>query len=52
MNPPAYLTIVPVYKVFPSKSEAFSFMQLRELQIQNVTLMCPEGLDIGAYEAL
>lgn len=27
-------------------------MQLRELQIQNVTLMCPEGLDIGAYEAL
>jgi len=52
MTLPAYLTIVPVYKVTPSKSEAFSFMQLRELQVQNVTLMCPEGLDISVYQAL
>jgi hypothetical protein len=52
MNPPAYLTVVPVYKATPSKSEAFSFLQLREIQVKNVTLMCPEGLDIRVYQDL
>lgn len=45
----SYVTVVPVYKVIPSKVEALSLLQLRELNVKNVTLMCPEGLNIDAY---
>lgn len=44
-----YVTVVPVYKARPSKSEALSLLQLRILGVENVTLACPEGLDIGFY---
>jgi hypothetical protein len=44
-----YVTTVPVYKEIPSKTEAFSLMQLRLLELQNVTLVCPEGLDLSYY---
>ncbi|QWD68632.1 hypothetical protein AOC21_01595 [Polynucleobacter sp. VK25] len=44
-----YVTTVPVYKAKPSQTEAFSLLQLRILGVQNVTLVCPEGLDLAAY---
>jgi len=44
-----YVTTVPVYKTIPSKSEALSLLQLRLLEVQNVTLVCPEGLDLSHY---
>ena len=44
-----YVTTVPVYKTVPSQNEAFSLMQLRLLDVQNVTLACPEELDISYY---
>ncbi len=47
-----YVTVVPVYKTRPSKTEAFSFMQLRLLGIDQVTLMCPVNLDTSYYEGL
>ncbi|QWE20913.1 DUF5672 family protein [Polynucleobacter sp. AP-Kolm-20A-A1] len=46
------VTVVPVYKERPSKTEAYSLMQLRLLDVQNVTLMCPEGLDTSFYTEL
>ena len=45
----SYITAVPVYKAIPSKIEAYSLLQLRLLNVENVTLACPEGLDIGMY---
>ena len=44
-----YVTVVPVYKSRPSQAELLSLLQLRVLEVQNVTLVCPEGLDIGYY---
>lgn len=44
-----YVTTVPVYKTRPTQTEAFSLLQLRYLGVQNVTLVCPEGLDLAAY---
>ena len=44
-----YVTVVPVYKTKPTKTEALSLLQLRYLGIENATLMCPEGLDVGIY---
>ena len=44
-----YITAVPVYKAIPSKTEAFSLLQLRALHVENVTLICPEDLDLGVY---
>ena len=48
-QPQRYVTTVPVYKAKPSQSEAFSLLQLRILGVQNVTLVCPEDLDLSAY---
>ena len=48
-HPQVYVTTVPVYKATPSRMEAYSLMQLRMLDIQNVTLVCPEGLDLTSY---
>ena len=49
MSTHRYVTVVPVYKTTPSKVEALSLMQLLQLEVKNVTLMCPEGLDIRVY---
>jgi hypothetical protein len=46
---PNYVTVVPIYKATPSKTEAYSLLQLRYLGIHNATLMCPEDLDVGVY---
>jgi hypothetical protein len=40
---------VPIYKRQPSLSDARSLLQLRLLGIENVTLACPEGLDLSQY---
>lgn len=44
-----YVTTVPVYKQNLSLSDARSLLQLRLLGVQNVTLACPEGLDLSKY---
>ena len=44
-----YITVVPIYKAELSKTEAFSLMQLRALKVENITLVCPEGLDLQNY---
>ena len=49
MSSPSCITVVPVYKASPSKVEALSLLQLRLLEVGNVTLMCPEGLDVSVY---
>jgi len=51
-KPQSYVTTVPIYKKQLSKSEASSLLQLRLLGVQNVTLVCPENLDLSAYLAL
>jgi len=48
-HPQRYVTTVPVYKATPSRTEAFSLMQLHMLNVQNVTLVCPEGLNLSFY---
>ena len=47
-----YVTTVPVYKPQISLSEARSLLQLRLLEVENVTLVCPQGLDLSAYLSL
>ena len=49
MNSDSYVTIVPIYKAHPSKADVFALLQLRALDIKNVILMCPEGLDLQVY---
>ncbi|OWF66206.1 hypothetical protein B6A14_03135 [Polynucleobacter hirudinilacicola] len=44
-----YVTTVPIYKRQPSLSEARSLLQLRLLEVENVTLACPEVLDLSEY---
>jgi hypothetical protein len=44
-----YVTTVPIYKEELSLSEARSLLQLRLLGVQNVTLVCPKGLDLREY---
>ena len=41
--------MVPVYKSQISLSEARSLLQLRLLGVENVTLICPHGLDLSEY---
>ncbi len=47
--PPRYVTTVPVYQRHPSLADARSLLQLRFLGIENVTLACPENLDLSEY---
>jgi hypothetical protein len=51
-NPYSYVTVVPFHKARPTKTEAYSLMQLRKLEVKNITLMCPESLDISFYQNL
>ena len=46
------MTTVPIYKPDLSLSEARSLLQLRLLGVENVTLVCPEGLDLTEYMKL
>lgn len=49
LNKQRYATAVPVYKATPTNTEVLSLLQLRFLGVQNVTLVCPEGLDLSYY---
>ena len=51
-SPQRYVTTVPIYKRELSLSEAHSLLQLRLLGVQNVTLVCPENLDLTEYLTL
>lgn len=44
-----YITVVPVYKAEPTKTEVLSLLQLKMLGAQNVTLVCPENLNLELY---
>jgi len=52
LPPQRYVTIVPTYKRQLSQADARSLLQLRLLGVQNVTLACPEGLDLSEYHSL
>ena len=51
-SPQRYVTTVPIYKRDLSLSEARPLLQLRLLGVENVTLVCPEGLDLTEYMKL
>ena len=40
---------IPVYKTVPCRVELLSLFRLKQLQVQNVVLVGPDGLDIGVY---
>ena len=46
------LTVVPAYKTVPTPSEALALAQLKHLSVENITLVCPNYLDVSAYLAL
>ena len=52
MHPPskhACVTVIPVYKPKPNRTELLALLQLRFLGLKELTLVCPEGLDLSAY---
>jgi hypothetical protein len=48
----SYVTVVPAYKAVPTDSEVLALAQLKRLSVENITLVCPNYLDISAYLAL
>jgi hypothetical protein len=48
----SYVTVVPAYKTVPATSEALALAQLKHLSVENITLVCPNHLDVSAYLAL
>jgi len=48
----SYVTVVPAYKTVPTPSEALALAQLKHLSVENITLVCPNYLDVSAYLAL
>jgi len=40
---------VPVYKAVPDRVELLSLFRLKQLQVHDVVLVGPDGLDIGVY---
>lgn len=49
---PSYVSVVPAYKAIPAPAEALALAQLKRLAVCNITLICPNPLDINAYLAL
>jgi hypothetical protein len=45
----SYITVVPAYRTLPTASETFSLVQLKKRAVQNITLVCPNHLDVSAY---
>jgi hypothetical protein len=48
----SYVTVIPAYKTVPAPSEALALAQLKRLSVENITLVCPNYLDVSAYLAL
>lgn len=51
-NSSSYVTVVPVYKAVPAPSEVLALAQLKRLAACNITLVCPNDLDVNAYLAV
>ncbi len=45
----SYITVVPAYKPELTAAETYSLLQLRQLLVRNITLVCPKDLDVSAY---
>lgn len=43
------VVVVPVYKPVPSRAEIISLMRLKQLNVENVVLVGPGGLDLTRY---
>ena len=48
----SYVMVIPAYKTVPAPSEALALAQLKRLSVENITLVCPNYLDVSAYLAL
>jgi len=48
----SYITIIPAYQATLTENERYALLQLRHLKIENLTLVCPEHLDITQYKLL
>lgn len=47
-----YVTLVPAYQPIPAPSEVLALAQLKRLSVCNITLVCPNPLDVSAYLTL
>ena len=48
----SYVTVIPAYQAQLTKNERYSLLQLRRLKVENLTLVCPNHLDVTQYEFL
>lgn len=47
-----YITVIPAYQTTLTENERYALLQLRRLKVENLTLVCPNHLDIAQYELL
>lgn len=47
-----YITVIPAYQNKLTENERYALLQLRRLKVENLTLVCPNHLDISQYELL
>lgn len=47
-----YITIIPAYRAKLTENERYALLQLRRLKVENLTLVCPNHLDVTRYELL
>lgn len=47
-----YITVIPAYQAKLSENERYTLLQLRRLKVENLTLVCPNHLDITQYKLL
>ena len=45
----SYVTVVPAYKAVPTDSEVLALAQLKRLSVENITLVCPNHLEVNDY---
>ena len=45
----SYVTVVPAYKTVLAPSETLALAQLKRLSIENITLVCPNHLEVNDY---
>ena len=47
-----YITVIPAYQAKLTENERYALLQLRRLKVENLTLVCPNHLDVTRYELL
>lgn len=47
-----YVTVIPVYQTKLTENERYALLQLRRLEVENLTLVCPNHLDVTQYKLL